>query len=406
MKQQYAMALLQDAASRIDPPAVMRWREQGRPVVGITCSFVPAEILYAASVLPIRLRGLAARGSSIGDAYFGPFICSFPKCLLELAGSGAFRFLDGAVITPGCDAMRRLHECWRKAGEDIPGIVPLFFHYFDVPHKVEGHGFSWFLDEMKVIVERVSSHFNVKVTDEDLRSAVALYDEGRRLYEALEGFLIEECPRVTGTEVFASAIAGSVLPREDYNQIMRQAIEEARFGPPVNEGLIRLVVAGSVDDTLELFRLIESRGKAMVVGETLCFGSRFASNTIQASEDPLRGIARRYLNASTCPRMFGGYAERLERLLDLVRTRRAHGVVLQNIRFCDMHGSENGLMARDLKRMGIPAIRIEREYGPLADTGRIKLRVDAFLEQIAAKRLTIKRFESTALAASKAEAEV
>jgi len=101
--------------------AVMKWREEGRPVVGPTCSFVPAGIFYAAGVLPVRLRGLAARRSAIGDSYFGPFICSFPKCLLELAGSGAFRFLDGAVITPGCDAMRRLHECWRKAGEDIPG---------------------------------------------------------------------------------------------------------------------------------------------------------------------------------------------------------------------------------------------------------------------------------------------
>jgi len=406
MKQQCAMGLLQDAASRIDPPAVMRWRDEGRPVLGTTCSFVPAEILYAAGVLPIRLRGLAARGSSIGDAYFGPFICSFPKCLLELAGSGSFRFLDGVVITPGCDAMRRLHECWRKAGEDIPGIVPGFFHYFDVPHKTEGHGFSWFIDEMKVLVEKMSSHFNVKITDEDLSSAISLYDEGRRLYETLEGFLLEDGPRLSGTEVLASAIAGSVLPREDYNQLMRQAVEEAMSRPPADECLIRLVVAGSVDDTLDLFRLIESRGKALVVGETLCFGSRFASNSIQASEDPLRGIAGHYLVSSTCPRMFGGYAERLHRLLDLVRSRRADGVILQNIRFCDMHGSENGLMARDLKRMGIPALRIEREYGPLADTGRINLRVDAFLEQIAAKRLTIKRVESTASAASRAAAEV
>jgi hypothetical protein len=71
-----------------------------------------------------------------------------------------------------------------------------------------------------------------------------------------------------------------------------------------------------------------------------------------------------------------------------------------------MHGSENGLMARDLKRMGIPVLRIEREYGPLADTGRIKLRVDAFLEQIAAKRLMVKGVDTIALMTSKAVAEV
>jgi hypothetical protein len=47
--------------------------------------------------------------------------------MLQLAGEGKFSFLDGAIITPGCDSMRRLDECWRKAGSDIEGAVPHFF---------------------------------------------------------------------------------------------------------------------------------------------------------------------------------------------------------------------------------------------------------------------------------------
>lgn len=406
MKRQGAMAALLEAALRIDPPAVIKWRGEGRPIVGTTCSFVPAEILYAAGVLPVRLRGLSARGSAIGDAYFGPFICSFPKCLLELAGSGAFRFLEGAVITPGCDAMRRLHECWRKAGEDIPGSVPPFFHYFDVPHKAEGHGLAWFNDEVKALMSAISSHFNIHVGEEELRAAVSLYDKGRLLYEALEGFLLEDRPRVSGTEVFAAAVAGAVLPRADYNRLLAQAVEEVQSRPPAPDNPVRLVVAGSVDDTLDLFRLIEGSGRAIVTGETLCFGSRFAAKRIDPSKDLLQAIARGYLKPSTCPRMFGGYAERIEALLDLVKSRCARGVILQNIRFCDMHGSENGLMARDLKKMGIPVLRIEREYGPLADTGRINLRVDAFLEQITAKKPAAKGVDKTVLVVPRAMAEV
>ncbi len=64
------------------------------------------------------------------------------------------------------------------------------------------------------------------------------------------------------------------------------------------------------------------------------------------------------------------------------------GVVLQNIRFCDLHGAENGLFERDLEAMGIPCMRIEREYGPLVETGRLKMRVDAFLERIGGRRRT------------------
>ena len=58
------------------------------------------------------------------------------------------------------------------------------------------------------------------------------------------------------------------------------------------------------------------------------------------------------------------------------------GVVLQNIRFCDLHGSENSLFERDLEAKGIPCLKIEREYGPLVETGRIRMRLEAFLERL------------------------
>jgi benzoyl-CoA reductase/2-hydroxyglutaryl-CoA dehydratase subunit BcrC/BadD/HgdB len=55
---------------------------------------------------------------------------------------------------------------------------------------------------------------------------------------------------------------------------------------------------------------------------------------------------------------------------------------MQNIRFCDLHGAENALFERDLEEIGIPCLRVEREYGPHIDAGRMKLRINAFLERI------------------------
>jgi hypothetical protein len=40
------------------------------------------------------------------------------------------------------------------------------------------------------------------------------------------------------------------------------------------------------------------------------------------------------------------------------------------------------LFERDLEAMGIPCLRVEREYGPHIDAGRMKLRINAFLERI------------------------
>ena len=80
--------------------------------------------------------------------------------------------------------------------------------------------------------------------------------------------------------------------------------------------------------------------------------------------------------------MLGYYKTRFAYVMDVIRKARVDGVVLQNVRFCDLHGAENGIFERDLESAGIPCMRLEREYGPLSETGRIRMRIDAFMERI------------------------
>jgi len=377
------MPFFLDAITRIENDAITKWKQSGKKVVGYTCSYVPPEIFHAAGILPVRLRGIETEGMEIGDAYFGPFICSFPKCLLQLAGKGVFSFLDGVLIIPGCDAMRRLDENWRKAGEDHQGIVPVWFEYFDVPHKSEVHGMKWFVQEIRNLVERIEQQFGVSITGAALRESIREYNRGRRLLKAVETLRAEENVRVSGTEVFAATVAGTVLPREEYTRQLKKWLAGlARRDPPGN-GQKRLMVIGSISDEIDLFQLIESGTDAVVVAENLCFGVRYEENEISEDGDPIMSLARHYLEKSVCPRMFGKYKQRLALLKEKIERARVDGVIMQNIRFCDLHGSENGLFERDLEAEGVPCLRIEREYGPLTETGRIKLRIDAFLERIA-----------------------
>jgi bcr-type benzoyl-CoA reductase subunit C len=377
------MPFFLDAITRIENDAITKWKQSGKKVVGYTCSYVPPEIFHAAGILPVRLRGIETEGMEIGDTYFGPFICSFPKCLLQLAGKGVFSFLDGVLIIPGCDAMRRLDENWRKAGEDHQGIVPVWFEYFDVPHKSEVHGMKWFVQEIRNLVERIEQQFGVSITGAALRESIREYNRGRRLLKAVETLRAEENVRVSGTEVFAATVAGTVLPREEYTRQLKKWLAGlARRDPPGN-GQKRLMVIGSISDEIDLFQLIESGTDAVVVAENLCFGVRYEENEISEDGDPIMSLARHYLEKSVCPRMFGKYKQRLALLKEKIERARVDGVIMQNIRFCDLHGSENGLFERDLEAEGVPCLRIEREYGPLTETGRIKLRIDAFLERIA-----------------------
>jgi len=67
---------------------------------------------------------------------------------------------------------------------------------------------------------------------------------------------------------------------------------------------------------------------------------------------------------------------------DMAKKAGVDGVILQAIRYCDLHGVDNAMLQKDLEEEGIFTLRLEREYGPLADMGRIRTRVQAFIERM------------------------
>ena len=376
------MEKMREAAGILYNPHVQLWKEAGKAVIGYPCTFVPEEIIHAAGMLPYRLRGIGITSLSIGDTYFGPVICSLPKCVLQLAGEQAYRFLDGVIITNGCDSMRRLDECWRKAGEDIAGILPGYFRYSGVPHKTADYSHEWFEEETRELVRSLEGHFDVKVTEEALKESIRLYNESRRLLQKLDAFRSGTEVRISGEDSLAVVLAGSAMPREEYTDLLKRLLKGLEKAPRLEEGRKRLMLVGSANDDPGFVRLIEESG-ALVVADTLCFGSRSYEDLTGEAGDPVAALSRRYLSQCRCPRMFGCYQDRLTLILDKVEKARVDGVILQNIRFCDLHGSENGIFERDLEARGIPCMRMEREYGPLVETGRIRMRIDAFLERIA-----------------------
>ncbi len=380
------MKTFYNAATKIRNNAIAKWEKTGKPIIGYTCSYTPAEIFHAADILPVRLRGLETDGMEIGDSYCGPFVCSFPKCVLQLAGKGKLSFLKGAIITPGCDAMRRLDECWRKAGEDYPGIVPPFFYYFDVPHKVEPHGMAWYTREIRKLIKKVEDHFNVQITDEKLMSSIKLYNQGRKLLKDLEDLRCTKDVPVSGTQAFSAAVAAVVTPRDEYTKDLKKWLTSLKKKKSLGKDKKRLMLVGSISDEIDLVELIEDSCNAVIVGENLCFGIQYESTQVSEDDDPVEALAHHYLGKSICPRMYGKYKERLALLVEKIKRLGVDGVVMQNIRFCDLHGAENSLFEKDLEAMGIPCIRIEREYGPLTETGRIKLRMNAFMDRISSKK--------------------
>ncbi len=373
--------LFLEAATHVNNKAIEEWVGQGKKVIGYVCSHVPEEIITAAGMFSYRLRGIETTSTTIGDTYFGPFICSCPKALLQNAGRGRFNFISGAIMVQACDSMRRLDECWRKAGEDLGNIVPDFWHYFGVPHKVTDYSLKWFTEEIENLARAIEKHYGTTITDEALFKAIDLYNETRDLELELDKLRLSPDTAVSGTEAMTLLLAGTAIPKEVYNPLLKKAINGIKRRKSKFKDKKRILLAGSVVDDLALIELIENEG-AVVVSDTVCFGARAYSGQVEKDKSPYRTLAERYLHELMCPRMFGFSNERFDHLKQKMQEAEIDGVIFQNIRFCDLHGSENGLFEGRLEKEGIPSIRVEREYGALADEGRVRMRVGAFLETI------------------------
>jgi benzoyl-CoA reductase subunit C len=372
---------MKEAAKTLCSELVQKHKDDGGKIVGYSCTFIPEEILHAAGLLPFRLRGIGTTSVSIGDSYFGPVNCSLPKCMLQLAGQGSYKFLDGAIISNGCDSMRRLEECWRKASEDYPGTLPGYYEYFSVPHKAVDYSIEFYENELKDMIATLENHFGVKITAKALKKSIKVYNEGRELLRKIDDLRFRAEVPITGKDAMAILIAGHAIPRESFNDMLKAIIKDLEKTASISDRKKRLMLIGSANDDLDFIGLIEDGG-AVVVADTVCFGSRTYASLVDDKAEPVHALASHYLLNSICPRMLGYYKDRRSYIMDLAKKASVDGVILQNVRFCDLHGSENGVLERDLEVAGIPCMRLEREYGPLVETGRIKMRLDAFMERI------------------------
>ena len=361
---------------------VKSFQEKGGKVIGFCYSQVPVpEVYHAAGMLGIRLRANEITATTLGDAHFGPVVCSFPKSILQMAGEGKLRFLDGVVTSSLCDTMRRLDDCWRRAAKDMADLLPPFHRYFAVPHKAYDFNLEWFAEELRLHVRELEATFGVKITPDLLNDSIKLYNNGRRLLRRLDEIRSRPEVPVSGANALSVFVAAVSMPMDQFVELTEMLLSELESGATTVPGK-RLFLVGSVNDDRAFVESIEQTG-AVVVGDMMSFGAKFYENMIKEdSDDPLYEIARAYLNNLNHPRMFGRFKERSAFLAEKVKQSGAQGVILQNIRFCDLHGCENSLFENDLTSMGVPCLKLEREYGPLVETERVKMRAQAFVERI------------------------
>ncbi len=353
---------------------VKEWQEKGGKVLGYACVTLPIEIVEAAGILPYRIKAMGNSEKEIADAYMSHFNCGFCRSCLQLGLDGTYDFLDGLIETNGCDHLRGMFENWQLARD------PDFFHYLRVPHFVREDSLANFEEELGMLRDAISEHFSVNVDDQALEAAIAAQQETMGMLRTMYEMRRRSEPAVTGTEALTMVTLSSSMPAAAFKPVLSSFLEE-RSQAAASGFRARLMLAGAATDELYLVEEIEGLG-GMVVADTLCFGSRAFWDLPDSKGAPLRRLAEGYLSNLNCPRMFKAYAQRRDFVLATAEEARVDGAILVHNKFCDLHAVDNVALRLDLEKRGIPVLILEKDYGASSDSGRIKTRVQAFLERI------------------------
>jgi len=359
---------------------LLDYKNSGRKIFGWLCTYVPEEIIHAAGILPIRISGYSHETDlDDGTAYLYVNNCSFSRSCLQLGLKGEYDFLDGVVGGSTCDGARRLFDLWRNY------IGTPFHHVLTIPRKYTERAHSLYHYEVEEFTRHLEEFLGTEIPDEALLESIKLYNETRQLLERLYDLRKRDNPPVTGAETMEVLNASYRMPKEIFNEWLRNLLEEIEASGNAYEYRARLMLVGSVLTNAEFIKSIEDQG-GIVVTDELCTSTRYWTDQVvlDDSRSPRESVARRYLNNFPCARMYPS-DERFDRIMAFARDYKVDGVISQIVRYCVPYSHDLPLLTKKLKGMNIPVLALDVEYGT-SGSGQIATRVQAFLEMLEGRK--------------------
>ena len=264
----------------------------GKHVVGILCEFTPRELIMAADGVPICLCGGSAKTIPAAEEYLPANLCPLIKSTFGYHVLKSNPFLEMADLIVGettCDGKKKIYELM---AETRPMYV------LEMPQKADDRDAldHWYAELMK-FREFLEKRFQVAITNNRLRDAIAVMNRERALRRELAGLMREEVPPLTGMQLLSlrSSISGQPEDFAHYEEILSYYGQKpAVAGPPP----VRVLLTGvpTVTGAERVLEIIERSGGRLVAMEN-CTGLKPILEDVNAKDvDPLWALAEKYFH--------------------------------------------------------------------------------------------------------------
>ncbi|MFC1965488.1 2-hydroxyacyl-CoA dehydratase subunit D [Chloroflexota bacterium] len=353
-------------------------KRKGKKVIGLLCSYAPEEIFYAAGMLPWRVTGTWDSDLSRAAVYRDLDSCRYCTHSLEALLRGELEFLDGIVASDWDDDRRRLFDVWCYVSK------PAFAVTHTAPKSKTEISERYFAREISRMASALEYFGEQKITDEGLRHAIEVYNQTRKLVLQLYELRKRPVPPVSGAEFLGITTASMVMDKADFNAELQDLFPYLeRRQVDLKPGQPRILISSDMLDNPLFLEIIESVG-CQIVMDDLDTGSRYFNKLVdEHAEDAVTALARRYCRRPADSTALN-WEEQIEQIIEWVRDFRVDGVIDMYEEFSPARQWRAPLMVRELKRQGIPCLRVSRGYD-VGSVEQLRTRVAAFLEMMKLK---------------------
>ena len=369
-----ALGACRDLLEDPEFPTVHAWKESGGKVLGHFQVYFPEELVHAAGMLPVKVRGAPVEMRQ-ADSHFGSYLCSIIRSSLEVCLDGRLP-LDMFVTHPICDAARNLAGVWSR---NLPYSSQILY----LPQNVNSAGsIAYLRDEYARMLGDIEAVAGRTVSEADLRRSIAVFNENRRLLREVYAIKRETPWLLPVDQAYVLVALGAILRREDHNTLLHAMIPQIRQRTDKSQDKIRIVLEGGFCEQPPLDLLAVIGQSCYVVDDDLLIGLRFLVRDVDQQGDPLTALADAYINGSSySPVQHDLRKPKEQMLLDRLHGANAQAAILSAAKMCEPGLDEQVAYTKALDEEHIPYFVTEFEE-KMSGFDQMQLQLETFIESI------------------------
>lgn len=358
-------------------------KEKGIPVVGRYCTYCPSEVVLAAGAIAVGLCGTNEKPIAAAEEELPRNLCPLIKSSYGFAATDTcpyFHFSDLVIGETTCDGKKKMFEIMSKLKK---------VHVMQLPQNTDEVSLQLWYEEVKRLKAMLEAELNVEITDEKLREAIHLVNEGNKALKELFDINKARPAVISGLDMLkVSWQLGFHADRWERIAMLKKLVADYKemaaqghyFG---NEQTPRILLTGTPVGlgNEKVITLVEECGGVVIAAEN-CSGYKTVGLQIDEndSRDPLLLLAEKYIQIPCS--VMSPNEKRIELLEEMIEEFQVDGVIDLTWQACHTYNIESFFVADVVKnKLQMPFLQLETDYSQ-SDIETLRVRIQAFLEMI------------------------